>query len=208
MSLSSILRITSDDAPLIAPGLHPAWVFIVALLGRQSTNFGEKLQVFLQWMLQGQMRTYTGRDGRRYTVPSTLGRVFTMSLHDSSALRPVLEAVLGRALTAAEKKTGFDVFTLGGLGCGVNVVHRQSNGRLFANVDSVVPASSPLGPMPGSPIYYNPDQHNAEAFARLPQWVQDAISRRIRKEPVRVEPAAEGDAAEGDAAEFDDSIPF
>jgi hypothetical protein len=75
------------------------------------------------------------RDGS--DTPLTVRMRFTLSLAASSALRPFLEAWRGREFTADELE-GFDLETLIGAPALLQVTHRESNGKLFANITSIM----------------------------------------------------------------------
>lgn len=72
-------------------------------------------------------------DGKPYNV----SRRYTLSLHEKAGLRKDLESWRGRAFTQEELQ-GFDVETVIGVGCLVNVVHNDKDGSTFANVAGVM----------------------------------------------------------------------
>lgn len=66
---------------------------------------------------------------------------YTLSLHEKSKLRPMLEAWRGRKFTNEELE-GFDLERLLGANCQVQVCHNiSSDGQVYANVQAVVPAA-------------------------------------------------------------------
>lgn len=73
-------------------------------------------------------------DGKRFVVYKR----YTLSLHEKSNLRKDLESWRGKAFTLAEEM-GFDVETVIGANCLINVQHHEGNDRTFANVVSVMP---------------------------------------------------------------------
>jgi hypothetical protein len=75
-------------------------------------------------------------DGKRFV----LSKRYTLSLHEKASLRHDLEAWRGRAFTEDELR-GFDVETVKGANCLLNVQHRQSadKTRTYANVVSITP---------------------------------------------------------------------
>jgi len=72
-------------------------------------------------------------DGKPYLV----SRRYTLSLHEKSGLRKDLESWRGRKFTEDELHR-FDVETILGKSCLLNVIHNQSGGDTYANVAGVM----------------------------------------------------------------------
>jgi hypothetical protein len=70
--------------------------------------------------------------------PFVVSRRFTISLHKKAALRAAIESWRGRALTETEIRDGFDLESLIGSACSLNVVHVARDGATFANVSSIM----------------------------------------------------------------------
>jgi len=175
------LTIQATSAPArdfeIAPaGNHVAICYAMVDLGQQHIvyNNEEKWQrkVYIGWELSNEQMA----DGRPFMV----SRQFTMSLHEKSTLRAILESWRGRPFTDDELM-GFDLKNILGKPCMVNVVHATgNNGRTYANVKSI--ATMPKG-MP-VPEQINPtmlfefgDQgFDEDKYINLPQWLQTKIS--------------------------------
>jgi len=196
-----ILRETSSEFELPAEGHYLGNVDAIVLLGRQDTNYGERRQVHIRVRLAGTSRSYKDKAGQRHTVPMTIGRTYTLSLHRSSALLVVVEALLGRGLNEDERRGGgFDLWGIAGLPGSFDVRHSQgNNGRTYANIDiiSPAPAGTPLLPI-GECLLYDPDQSSGEELAKLSKWMQEAIRKRL----------PEPESTDGTAVPFDDDVPF
>jgi len=129
----------SGESFVPAPvGIHRAICCDVVDLGMITSQFGTKHKVRLIWQTEATMP-----DGKPYLVDQR----YTLSLDERSNLRRDLEAWRGRKFTLSEA-AGFDLERLIGVQCGLVVVHKQGNtgGRVFANIQAVVPA------MPGAPL--------------------------------------------------------
>jgi len=112
-------------------GLHHAVCVDVIDLGLVATKFGDKPKVRIVWQIED-------RDGRGARFRAS--QMYTPSLNEKSALRPMLEAWRGRKFTAAELE-GFDLEKLVGANGQIQVVHNMGdNGNTYANVQAVVPA--------------------------------------------------------------------
>lgn len=98
--------------------------------------------------------------GKRFVV----SRTFTLSLHEKSSLRKILESWFGRGFTAEELK-GFDVETIIGKACLLNIVPKlKEDGTKFSEVAAVMPL--PKGMEPMTPEL--PRDHT-------PRWIQKLI---------------------------------
>jgi hypothetical protein len=132
-----ILVTGSDDARDFTPapeGPHQAVCCDVLDLGEVDDTFnpGKKKQVVrLVWQLND-----LAEDGGRFTVSKRYRR----SLNTKSTLYADLTSWRGRPFTPAEM-AGFDLETVIGVNCLLNVAHKKSTDgtKTFANVVSVMP---------------------------------------------------------------------
>lgn len=69
--------------------------------------------------------------------PFIVQKRYTLSLHEKSALRKDLESWRGRGFTPAELE-GFDVETIIGVPCLLNVIHAVKDGSTYANVSAIM----------------------------------------------------------------------
>lgn len=118
-------------------GVHQAVCADVVDLG-MIQGFGGKLQrkIVIVWQIDE-----TRDDDTRFL----LFKRYTLSLNEKATLRKDLEAWRGRAFTRDEEM-GFDVETVIGANCMLNVQHRQSQdgGKTYANVVSITPLPKAL----------------------------------------------------------------
>jgi hypothetical protein len=73
-------------------------------------------------------------DGKRFMV----FKRYTLSLSEKANLRKDLESWRGKAFTRDEEM-GFDVESVIGANCLLNVQHRESKGNTYANVVAIMP---------------------------------------------------------------------
>lgn len=81
-------------------------------------------------------------DGKPYMV----SKRYTLSLHEKAGLRKDLESWRGRAFTEAELHQ-FDVETVVGKPCLLNVMHKVSGGDTYANVAGIGPLPRGMQPI-------------------------------------------------------------
>lgn len=126
---------TAGDSTTRTPapaGTHQAVCVDVLDKGMKPNKFkGGALQhkVSVVWQID-ELRD----DGKRFL----LYKQYTLSLHEKATLRLDLESWRGRPFTR-EEEMGFDVETVIGANCLINVQHNTSEGKTYANVVSVMP---------------------------------------------------------------------
>lgn len=129
---------TGGEGKSFAPppeGTHQAVCVDVIDAGMHDNPFNPGTQqhkVDLVWQLN-ELR----EDGQRFQA----WKRYTLSLNEKAVLRHDLESWRGRPFTADELR-GFDVETVKGVNCLLNIVHRQSQknpGRVYGNIASVMP---------------------------------------------------------------------
>jgi hypothetical protein len=185
-------------------------------LGTQATSgqYGDKQQHKLRigWELfgeddQGQPLT-VDVDGQ--SMPMTISKSYTVSLHEKAGLRKDLQAWRGREFTDEEAK-GFDVSKLLGAYCMVNVTTSETNGKTYSNVAGITPLPGALKNAKPAPVHkhvsFDLDDPDMNVFATFHEKLQDAI----RKSP---EWKARGHQSEPPPSDWsdepgsDDDVPF
>jgi hypothetical protein len=78
--------------------------------------------------------------------PFLVFKRYTLSLHEKAGLRKDLESWLGRKF-GREEEMGFDVETLIGRNCLLNITHNRVADKTYANVQSVNPLMKGMQPM-------------------------------------------------------------
>lgn len=112
-------------------GLHPAVCVDVIDLGIVKTQFGEQVKIEIRWQLEEKDE----KTGKRFLVVQR----YTPSLHEKSRLRPLLESWRGKKFSADEERQ-FDIEKLLGANCQLQLIHNiKDEGRVYANVQAVVP---------------------------------------------------------------------
>ena len=131
--MSIIARDSRREWTPAPEGLHQAVCVDVVDVGLVQTQWGEKHRVRIVF----QIDEINPDTNKRFEVSGW----YNISLSEKSKLRPVLEAWRGRKFTKEELE-GFDLEKLVNVPCQVQTVHNLSDeGRIFANVQAVVPAA-------------------------------------------------------------------
>jgi hypothetical protein len=117
-------------------GAHIAVCCDVVDLGMVDTEYQgvkkKQPKIRIVWELPGV--PLEGTEGRFQTCSARL----TLSLHEKAGLRKMLQSWRGRPFTAAEL-AGFDVETIIGAPCFLNIVHKVNGEKTYANVEAVMP---------------------------------------------------------------------
>ena len=190
------------DFKIVPQGTHQAICNTVVDLGKQNTEFqGQgKVQhkVYLRWELPHERLTWTDREGVEREGPMSIGKTYTLSLHEKAALRGDLEAWRGRGFTR-EELDGFDVAALLGKACQLSVVHEERNGKTYANIKSV--AGWPKGldrPNAEQPLLLYDTDH-PRAYEDLPEWLRKKVDEQVKDQPKSSPQWAD---------DLDDDVPF
>jgi hypothetical protein len=177
------------DFKLATPGNHPAVCTLMADLGKQrvqSQMYGDsvKHQVYIRWELTDEPFEWEDRNtGEQHKGFMSIGKTFTLSLHENASLRAVLESWRGKPFTEEERK-GFDISRIAGAACLVNVSHETGgDGKTRAKVQAVTPIMKGMEkPTPSGKVMIFDDE-NLGAYDDLPEWLQKKIDERVRDEP-------------------------
>jgi hypothetical protein len=92
-------------------------------LGLQETQFGPKEQLRIQWELELKQD-----DGKPWIV----GKTFTSSLSKKAKLRATLESWRGKSFTDEEARQDLNATKFVGVGCRIDIMHKENNGKTFA----------------------------------------------------------------------------
>lgn len=100
-------------------------------------------KIRLAWQIEENMG-----DGKPFLVQKR----YTLSLHEKANLRHDLEGWRSRPFTD-EELAGFDVETVIGANCLLNIVHASKNGTTYANVNAVMPLKKNMPKMSATSDY-------------------------------------------------------
>lgn len=166
----------SNDYEPIPKGRHEAICVTIAGIGEQETSYGVKNQVIVTWEIPSIVREWT-KDGEAKEGRAQISRTFTCSLAPKASLRLLLESWRDREFTHEELQ-GFDLKKLLGVPCILKIKHQTSadGSKIYANIADVEPSESKEKIEPeATPVIYDPYNHNADAFSKLPDWIASKV---------------------------------
>jgi hypothetical protein len=111
--------------------------------------------------------------------PFSIGRDFTLSMHEKSGLRAFVQSWLGKAMSDGEANR-FDIGTLLGKEAMVSVMHRTANtGRTYADLKGASPLAKGMvcPPQVNASFLLDYDSEDFDLrFKMLPEWLQNKVS--------------------------------
>lgn len=164
------------ERELVPVGNHVARLYSIVEIGTVEGEYmgsvTHKRKIRLTWELPEEKREFDGVE-----KPLVIGKTFTISLFDGARLRPIVVGMLG-GLTE-EQEEEFNIKSLLGKPCMLQVSHEEFNGRKYANVVSCaqLPKGMKAAPQFNESQYldYSEDGWNDEVYTKLPQFVKDKM---------------------------------
>ena len=206
-----IARDSGSNREPAPAGTHAAWCFGMIDLGTQTGQYEGRQRsthkVWIWWELAEERQA----DGK----PFRLGGFYSVSLHEKSSLRKMLQSWRGVPFTA-EELDAFDLTTIVGKPCLVNVAHNKTpDGKVrdqIAAVTKLVKGMT-IPPMAAQKTIFNIDEWDARIFDSLPDFLKSAIAKSPEgKAKLGLGGRQPGDDFDHDSGyghdEADEQIPF
>lgn len=183
--------------------IHPAGVVAARAtriidLGHQRTEYKGEVKdshkILIQWESEQLME-----DGEHAGKPFLISQRYTASLSEKAVLRKDLESWRGRKFTPAELER-FDLKTVLGKPCMLNIVHNETGGKTYANISSIMPlpASMTAPKAVGDLIFFSFEDFDSATFAKLSENLQKTISEAKEFKSAQAAPVAAGDIDDSD----------
>lgn len=157
----------------IPEGTYAAVCNMLVDLGMQfnETYKNTSRKVLIQWQIPDETIEIDGVE-----VPRTISNRYTLSLGEKASLRADLAAWRGRDFTPQELEA-FDLRNIVGAPCLINIIHKDSNGKRYANISSIMalPKGMPKPQISGESIVFDLDDSPLSDVAKLPKWVAEII---------------------------------
>lgn len=160
-------------------GTHVATIFKIINLGHVKDEYkGEarelhKVRIF--WELPNKKKVFT-IDGVDKELPLAISRKLTLSMGPKSNMRPLVVGMTGVQFVNDEEAYGFNVYSLLGHSCLVNVTHRKSpdGTRTYADVTSASPLIDGMEkPMAiNEQVIYDVTKLTSEEIEALPDYIK------------------------------------
>lgn len=162
----------SSIAPLEA-GTYPAICYGLVDIGWQYNEAYKKSspKLIIMWEIPGETITIDGEEKSR-----VISQTYTVSLNEKATLRKDLTSWRGKDFTDEELKA-FDIRSILNVPCLLNIIHKESNGRTYANISGIMKLPKgvkvPRGTM--EPVVFDLDTSDLDEIKELPEWIQKKI---------------------------------
>lgn len=165
------------DFEQIPAGAYVARLYKIVYMGTMVEQFGDEpakgvKKVNLTWELLTDVKgdKVTMKDSDK---PFVISKMYTMSTHKKASLRADIEAWLGKRLTEEEARE-YQITDLIDDYCLIQVVHKESNGKTYSNVGSIMSTDdTPEGV--NEATSFSVEDPDLEQLEAMPQWLQDKI---------------------------------
>jgi len=205
------LTVNGSSATSIEPieeGTHLGVCNMLVDLGMQynETYKNSSRKVLIGWEIPDE--TIELDDGPN---PRQINKRYTASLNEKSMLRSDLAAWRGRDFTP-EELAAFDLRNIVGASCLINVIHKESNGKTYANIGNIMalPKGMAKGKLSEPAVIFDLDTDPVEDVDKLPKWIGDIIKKSETYQQ-RITPAVAPADGSTNFVELDDAdgeLPF
>ena len=186
MSLTVNANPTSSISP-IPEGTYLGVCNMLVDLGVQynETYKSSSRKVLIGWEIPEETFTVDGEE-----KPRVLSKRYTASLDERATLRQDLAAWRGRDFTP-EELAAFDLRNIVGASCLINVIHKESNGKTYANISSIMalPKGMKKGTLSEPATVFDLDSCTLSDIDNLPKWIAEIVKKSQTYEEKMAAPA-------------------
>ena len=166
------------EVEIVEAGSYPARVYQMIQIGNIAGFQGQiQNKVRIGFELPTELKVFKEENGEQ---PRVISQEYTLSFHEKSKLRKVIEACDPNALKIGEDGflEEFDIEALIGRECLITIAHKASKeGNQFAYIDSVtrLPKGMICPKAINAPIILSYDNWNQEIFDKQPDFIKEKI---------------------------------
>ena len=184
------LTVSASEGSSIQPIAEGTYVAICNMLIDLGLQYNETYKnssrkVLIGWEIPDETYEYDGETRRK-----TLSKRYTASLGERATLRQDLISWRGRDFTQ-EELAAFDLKNIVGASCMLNVIHKESGGKTYANISGIMslPKAMPKAKLLEPPIVFDLDTDPLSKIDELPAWIGEIIKKSSTYEERLAEPA-------------------
>ena len=174
--MSLIAKERSEYIP-IPEDQHRAVCSAIVSIGLQECFGAVKPQLVMRFEFPD-LRVEREENGQKINEPRTKWQFYTLSLNNKANLRQDMESWRGKGFTKEELE-GFDVMTVLGHACQIQIIHDHSGDRIRDKIKSVseLPGDGEK-PLPELEIIRYSDGE-IDQWDLLPDWIKEKIRNRV-----------------------------
>lgn len=142
-------------------------------------------QIYIRFELPTERIEYE-KDGKKIEGPMSIGRSFTASMGEKANLRKFIEGWFGKKFQSDDAAADFDLKTILGKKCLLNVTHTEKGQKVYANITNATPLPKGMvadQPQHNKSLYFSLNSPDLKMFDSLPKWLQEKIDKRIQSQP-------------------------
>jgi hypothetical protein len=157
-------------------GVHVARCYQIIDLGtsEQGGNFpGKKRKVQFLFETPYELAVFNEDAGEQ---PFYVRSMYTLSMNEKAILRKDVQSWIGKTMDD-KQAAQFNIFSLIGKPCMVNIVHEHKGENTYANIKAIMPlAKGQACPEPiNEALCFTASMPDMDVFAKLPTFIQDKI---------------------------------
>ena len=166
------------EVEIVEAGSYPARIYQMIQIGNVAGFQGQiQNKVRIGFELPTELKVFKEENGEQ---PRVISQEYTLSFHEKSKLRKVIEACEPNALKIAEDGflEEFNIEALIGKECLITIAHKASKeGNQFAYIDSVtrLPKGMICPKAINTPVILSYDNWNQEIFDKQPDFIKEKI---------------------------------
>jgi hypothetical protein len=162
--------------PIPADVHHAICIGVYDLGSHYSQKYNKTTRkCLLMWELPD-VRIDVQKEGLTVSVPRLISKQYTLSLGEKSILYKDLVSWRGRKFSEHEMM-GFDLKTLLGVNCMLQVIHTVKDGKTYANISSVLPIYKGVpSRKPDSDIMFFSLEEDSSIPENVPKWIAEIIT--------------------------------
>lgn len=175
---------SAPRVPNVKEGTHIAMLAAIVDLGIQpgSAKYPKpKRKVFLGFEFPNVLIEYKKDDGTVEKSPARASKWMTLSMHEKSSFRKLVESLRGKKFATDAEASNYDVRELLGIPTMAAVTHKVVDPNIYVEIGTCSPLLEGMtfaGKLSKAPLYFDTDAYDAELLKTLPPFLQEAINAR------------------------------
>jgi hypothetical protein len=211
--MAIIAENTGTKREPIPQGNYVARCYQMIEIGTVQEEFeGQKKimhKVRIGWELPTEQRVFDEAKGEQ---PLVISNEYTLSMHEKSKLRAILQSWRGKAFSEEEAKS-FDITKLIGVPCMLNIIHKVTPNGTYANIGSVAPIPKGLEcpPQINPTFVLSYDNFDYGAYMGLPDFIKAKMQTSLEFQKINQPEQTHTEESTGSFMDDDgtiDPLPF
>lgn len=180
----------TTSTPQLEEGSYAARIYKIIHVGTYPDYIGvAKNKVMITFEFPTEMKVFKEENGEQ---PAVLSKEYTLSTHEKSGLRKLINACDPKALKIGDDGMvdEYDIENLLGKSCLVSIEHSQKGENTYANikVETVLPKGMICPPQINESVSLNYDNFDENVFNGLPMFIKEKIQQSHEYKKMKEDP--------------------